>query len=257
MIEGLELWQLATLCGVGLVAAFINVMAGGGGLLTMPVLVFMGIPGAVANGTNRVSILAQNVIAVIAFFRQGYADFRLSLSLLACAVPGAVLGAMAGAQFSGPWFNRALVIIMLIVMALMYLGKDSDTGGNRPQGGKPSRRQLLWGHVLMAGTGLYGGFIQIGAGFIMLPILNRVMGLDLVHANMHKVFIMAGYSVVALAVFASQVQILWQVGLALALGKAVGGWAAAHIQVKRGEGVVRLALNMVLAAFIIKLLFFT
>ena len=80
------------------------------------------------------------------------------------------------------------------------------------------------------------------------------MGLDLVRTNMHKVFIVAGYSTAALAVFASQLQILWLVGLALALGNSVGGWMAAAVQVRKGEGAVRVVLNLVLAAFIVKLL---
>jgi uncharacterized membrane protein YfcA len=249
----LELWQLGLLSAIGVVAGFLNVMAGGGSLLTVPAMVFMGVPGPVANGTNRIAILAQNITAVTAFFRRGFADFRLSLSLAACSLPGAVAGALIGTRLEGIWFNRALALIMVGVMLIMAFG------GNRKQadsGSEPSRRQLILGHLCMVGVGFYGGFIQLGIGFIIMPVLHRVMGLDLVRTNMHKVFIVMSYTVVALAVFASQVEILWVVGLALALGNSIGGWIATNVQVDRGEGVINLVLNVVLVAFIIKLLFF-
>ena len=249
----MELWQLGLLSAIGVVAGFLNVMAGGGSLLTVPVMVFMGVPGPVANGTNRIAILAQNITAVTAFFRRGFADFRLSLSLAACSLPGAIAGALMGTRLEGVWFNRVLALIMIGVMLIMAFGgnrKDRETGGD------PTRRQLILGHLCMVGVGFYGGFIQLGIGFIIMPVLHRVMGLDLVRTNMHKVFIVMTYTVAALAVFASQVEILWVVGLALALGNSIGGWIATNMQVDRGEGVINLVLNVVLVAFIIKLLFF-
>ena len=109
---------------------------------------------------------------------------------------------------------------------------------------------------MMVGAGFWGGFIQIGVGFIIMPILNRAMGLDLVRTNMHKVFIIAIYTTVALSVFASQVEIIWAVGLALALGNSIGGYLGAHFTISKGDKLIRLVLNLVLIAFIIKLLFF-
>jgi uncharacterized membrane protein YfcA len=191
------------------------------------------------------------VTAISTFARRGFSDFRLSLSLAACAIPGAALGAMAGTQLDGVWFNRALAVIMVGVMLLMHFDKGSS---ERPRDHQPTRKQLLRGHLLMIGAGFWGGFIQIGVGFIIMPILNRAMGLDLVRTNMHKVFIIACYTVVALVVFASQVEILWMVGLALALGNAIGGYLGAHFTVSKGERLVRTVLNLVLVIFIIKLL---
>jgi len=115
--------------------------------------------------------------------------------------------------------------------------------------------QLIRGHLLMVAVGFWGGFIQIGVGFILMPVLNRAMGLDLVRTNMHKVFIIATYTIVALAVFSSRVEIMWLVGLALALGNSIGGYLGAHFTVSSGEKLIRLILNLVLIAFIIKLLF--
>ena len=248
----LELWQAGLLTAVGIVGGFLNVMAGGGSLITVPVMVFMGLPGPVANGTNRIAILAQNLTAVVTFARKGFSEFRLSITLAACTLPGAVIGAMAGARLEGAWFNRALALIMLAVMLIMHFDKGSAT---HPRDRQPDRRQLIRGHLLMVGAGFWGGFIQLGVGFILMPILNRAMGLDLVRTNMHKCFIIASYTIVALAVFASQVEILWMVGLALAVGNSIGGYLGAHFTVTRGEKLIKLGLNLVLVAFIIKLLF--
>jgi len=247
-----DLWQAGLLTAVGIVAGFLNVMAGGGSLLTVPVLVFMGLPGPVANGTNRIAILAQNLSAITAFLRRGFSDFRLSLSLAACAIPGALAGALLGSELEGALFNRILALVMLGVMLVMHFDRGhAEQPGDRVL----TRAQLVRGHVLMVAAGFWGGFIQIGVGFIIMPILNRAMGLDLVRTNMHKVFIIAVYTVVALAVFASKVELMWVVGLALALGNAIGGYLGAHFTVTRGENLIRRILNIVLIAFIIKLLF--
>ena len=248
----LELWQGAVLIAVGIVGGFVNVMAGGGSLITVPVMVFMGLPGPVANGTNRIAILAQNLTAIVTFARRGFSDYRLSLTLAACAIPGALAGALVGTQLEGVWFNRALALIMIAVMLVMYFDKGAT---EQSQDHQPTRRQLFNGHLLMVGAGFWGGFIQLGVGFILMPILNRVMGLDLVRTNMHKVFIIAVYTIVALSVFASQIELMWVVGIALALGNSIGGYLGAHFAVTKGEGLIRLVLNLVLVAFIIRLLF--
>jgi hypothetical protein len=248
----LELWQGAVLIAVGIVGGFLNVMAGGGSLITVPVMVFMGLPGPVANGTNRIAILAQNLTAIVTFARRGFSDYKLSLTLAACAIPGALAGALVGTQLEGVWFNRALALIMVAVMLVMYFDKGTT---EQSQDHQPTRRQLLNGHLLMVGAGFWGGFIQLGVGFILMPILNRVMGLDLVRTNMHKVFIIAVYTIAALSVFASQIELMWVVGIALALGNSIGGYLGAHFAVTKGEGLIRLVLNLVLVAFIIKLLF--
>lgn len=238
---------------VGLIAGFVNIMAGGGSLLTVPVMLFLGLPGPVANGTNRIAILAQNITAVIAFFKKGYANFRLSLTLSLCALPGAVAGAYFGSRLAGVWFNRTLAAIMLGVMLLMMFSKkrssDDPGGGTEPQ-------NVVLGHVLMVLVGCYGGFIQVGVGFIVMAVLHRVMRLDLVTVNMHKVFIVMTYTVAALVVFALRVNIMWLLGLCLAVAYSIGAWLGVHLAVARGERLIKIILNLVLILFIIKLLFF-
>ena len=248
-----EIWQGMLLMAVGLVAGFLNVMAGGGSLLTIPIMVFMGISGPVANGTNRIAILAQNLVAVTAFFKRGFSDFKLSLSLSLCSLPGAIVGAFVGTRLEGVWFNRVLALIMLGVMVIMFFDREKEEERGQVE---LTRTRLLLGHGAMVCAGFYGGFIQVGVGFVLMPILSRILGLDLVRVNMHKVFIIGVFTIAALWIFAVRVEILWFLGACLAVGNMAGGWLGAHVSVSRGETAIKIVLNSVLVVFIIKLLFF-
>ncbi|OFX03358.1 MAG: hypothetical protein A3E78_08990 [Alphaproteobacteria bacterium RIFCSPHIGHO2_12_FULL_63_12] len=245
--------ELVILAVAGFASGWINVIAGGGSLLTVPVMVFMGLPGPVASGTNRIAIIAQSLSAIASFRAKGFSDFRLSATLAAAASVGSYFGAQIGVTLDGVWFNRTVAAVMVAVMILMATGDDKT----KPKPDATSKaKNLVLGHVLMVGAGFWGGFIQIGVGFLLMPILYRVMGLDLVRVNMHKVFIALVFTAVAFAVFASKVEIVWEAGAALALGTAVGGWMGAHATIARGEKFIKRALFAVLAAMAVKLLFF-
>jgi uncharacterized membrane protein YfcA len=246
-----ELWQLAVLALAGVAAGFLNVMAGGGSLLTVPIMLFLGLPGPVANGTNRLSIIAQNLVAIRTFLRRGFSDFRLSLTLALAGVPGAIAGSLVGVRLDGVWFDRVLATVMVGVLVLMQLPSGKREGG---EGLPLTRGRLVAGHALMVGAGFWGGFIQIGVGFILMPILHRVMVLDLVRTNMHKVFIALLHNAVALAIFASVVSIHWAFAVALAVGNSLGGYFGARFSVAGGEIWIRRVLTLVLVVFIVKLL---
>lgn len=251
----LALWQLALLTGTGVIAGWLNVMAGGGSMLTIPIMLFMGMPGPVANGTNRVAILAQNATATVTFLRKGINELKLAASLAMAAIPGAIGGAMIGVKLEGEMFDRVLAIIMILMMVLMMTGKKK-TVHTADQPHQPSKKQLIFGHIFMVGAGFWGGFIQIGVGFILFPILHRVMGYDLVRTNFFKVFIALSYTVVVLGIYAAQVEVFWLAGVALALGNSIGGALGARSTIKHGETWIRWVLNSVLIVFILKLLFF-
>jgi uncharacterized membrane protein YfcA len=248
----MEIWQIILLVFVGMLSGWLNVMAGGGSLLSVPVMLFMDIPAPVANGTNRIAILAQNITAVYTFFRKGFSDFKLSLSLSLMACLGAVGGAWVGVQLEGVWFNRLLAAVMIGVMITMATGKKI----RHKTAEEEHAKNLLLGHLLMIVAGFWGGMIQIGVGFILMPILHRVMGFGLVRVNMYKVFVVLSYTIVALAIFASQLQLMWWAGLGLALGNSIGGWYGAHTTIHKGEAWIRRVFFLTLSIFVIKLLFF-
>jgi uncharacterized membrane protein YfcA len=249
----MEYWQILLLIIVGAFAGWLNVMAGGGSLLTIPALLFMDIPAPVANGTNRIAILAQNISAFYAFFRKGYCDLKLSLSLSFFASIGAVAGAMLGIKLDGEWFNALLAIVMVAVMIFMATGDKKETEKENVTS-KP--KNLLLGHFLMIFAGFWGGLIHVGVGFILMPILYRVMGIDLVRVNMYKITIALVFTLVALIIYSSQLELIWWAGLGLAIGNSLGGWLGVHTTIVKGEKWIKMIIYMALSVFIVKLLFF-
>jgi uncharacterized membrane protein YfcA len=221
-------------------------MAGGGSLLTMPAMIFMGMSPATANGTNRIALLAQNVTSVSEFRRRGLADFRLSLTLGLCTLPGAVVGAVAAVRIDPLWFKRLLAIVMVGVLVLTLKNRKKETGEGATHPG--------WAHLGMVGVGFYGGFIQAGVGFIFMALARGLLHPDLVRTNMHKVFVIGMYMVPSLLVFAATGHVRWLGGAALAVGNSLGGWIGTTFQITRGEGVVRVVFAAAVVAMAIKLL---
>lgn len=253
----MEPWQLGLLAALGVVAGILNVIAGGGSLLTLPAMVLTGMDAPVANGTNRVAILAQNITAILTFKKKGYSDFRLSLSLALATIPGAIAGALLGTVVRGVLFNRILAVIMVAILLQMLLKKRSprpkptqDTISN-----EIPRRRFILGHLCMIAVGFYGGFIQAGVGFLLMASLHQVMGLDLVRVNMHKVFIVGAFTLAALTVYIIHGKVLWIPALALAVGNSVGGWIGSHLSVTKGASLIEKVLFVALAVMSIKLLF--
>lgn len=248
-----EAWQYLVLVVIGVISGIINVVAGGGSLLVLPAMILMGVPEAVANGTNRIAIIAQNVAAVEGFRRKGFADFGLSVSLSLCTIPGALAGAWCGAIIPGLLFNRILAVVMLAVVVLMAWPKKKSTVAKAAPEPRDLARRRLWGHLSMVGIGFYGGFILAGVGFLMMAALGALMRLDLVRVNMHKVFIIGFFTLATLAVFAFHGKVWLGAGLALALGTTAGGWIGSHLSISRGEVFIRRFLIATVLVMAIKL----
>ena len=227
----------------GLVAGFINVMAGGGSFFTVSAMIFMGIPPTVANGTNRVAILLQNVVAVKKFrdldiLPEGFASY------IAVAVLGSVIGAYFGSAIPDEAFKKALGLIIIAVSALSLTNPEKLKFIS-------SKRAFPWiGFFLV---GVYGGFVQAGVGFFILAILSA-MGLDLVRANSVKVLIILVFTVFALFVFAVKGKVDLAAGIPLACGNALGAYVAVVVSVKKGHGFVKKIVLATLFAIAIKLL---
>jgi len=230
----MEWVPFALLFVIGIVAGFTNVMAGGGSTLTVPALIFMGLDSALANGTNRVAIFVQNIFAIWGFSKQGFQQFRMSLAMAVCTIPGAVLGAWVAVAMDHTWFKRILGMVILGVVASMLLPMPK-----RSMAVEVSESRKWWAYAAMVGIGFYGGFIQVGVGFLLMAVLYHILCLNLVHVNMHKVFIVFIYTIPALGVFIWTGNVNWGLGLVLAAGNATGGWIAAHAAVKGGERVIR------------------
>jgi uncharacterized membrane protein YfcA len=245
--------EIIVLIGVGFIAGFINTIAGGGSLLTLPILIFLGLPPNMANGTNRIGILFQSIFTTAGFKSKGVITFPFSIYVSISALLGAILGAQIAVDIKGETFNKILAIIMVLVVLMMVFKSKS----NQQNSLEYITGKHLWLSVfLFFFVGVYGGFIQAGVGFIMLFILSSVNNISLVKSNAIKVIVVLIYTIAAVAVFWYNDKIDWKMGLTLAIGNAVGGWIASRWSVKKGDGIVRWFLIVMVIIMAIKLWFF-
>jgi uncharacterized protein len=239
----------AALFVIGFVAAVINVIAGGGSFLTLPLLIFLGLPASIANGTNRVGVLAQNVSAVVGFHRHDVLPARWALGISLPALVGAALGAWTALHVGDLAFRRILAVAMLAVTLWTLLKRGSAVDLAR----EPRRAR---DPILVAGffvTGLYGGFLQAGVGFLVLA-MTTIAGLDLVRGNAVKVFVVMLLTLLSLAVFAGAGHVDWPAGMALGLGNLLGGVVGVRVAVRQGHQWLERAVTATIVVFAVLLL---
>ncbi|MCF6268552.1 MAG: sulfite exporter TauE/SafE family protein [Melioribacteraceae bacterium] len=240
--------QLFLLFFFGMLAGFINVNAGGGSTLTLPMLIFLGLDGAVANGTNRIGIFFQNLSAIFSFKNQKHSQFKLSFKLALFTLPGAIIGAYFAANISNQMFEKILAIVMIGVIITLVLPRKSITAV-----ANPTRKQNFFVYLAMFGIGFYGGFIQVGVGFLLMASLHYLMKQSLVYVNMHKVFIVLIYTIPALLIFIYSDNVDWGFGLTLASGNMIGAWWGAKFSIKGGEKYIKIILIIAVSLMSLKL----
>lgn len=223
-------WLLLALGG--LVAGVINTLAGGGSLITVPLLVFMGLPATTANGTNRIGVLFQNIVAVWRFRREGLDGLRGAGPLLIPALVGSALGATIASRMSAELFRQVFGVAMIALLYPML----KPTSKRAPAHEAP---RAGWANALIFfGIGLYGGALQAGVGLFLIAALAR-SGLDLVRANAIKVVLIGALTAVAVPVFVLNDQVDWSHASALVVGFALGGELGARAAVIGGERLIR------------------
>lgn len=245
--------EIIVLIVVGFIAGFINTVAGGGSLLTLPILIFLGLPPNIANGTNRIGILFQSVFTTAGFKSKGVSTFPFSIYVGISALIGSILGAQLAIDIKGETFNKILAIIMVLVVVFMIINSK-----NKPLDIiEKTRGKHLWlSIILFFFVGIYGGFIQAGVGIIMLFVLSSVNNISLVKSNAIKVVVTLIFTISAVAVFVINDKINWKLGLVLAIGNSVGGWIASRWSVKKGDKLVQKFLIIMVVIMAIKLWFF-
>ena len=244
---------ILVLLAVGLIAGCLNTLAGGGSLLALPVLmIFLWLPHNVANATNRVAIVLQNIFAVLGFKSKGVSAYPFNVWLGISAFFGAIVGAFLAVDIDREVFNKILafvivgVVIYMAINPLKYFKKEENT----------SKKATLTSIIIFFFIGIYGGFIQAGVGYLMIMALTLVNGFSLVKTNSIKVFVALTYTSVALAIFIYYGIINWEFGIPLAIGQACGGWLASRWSVKLGDNWIRYFVMVTASAFAIKLFFF-
>ena len=247
----LNLLHVVLLFGTGIAAGFLNTVAFGGSLLALPMLIFLGLPTAVANGTNRVAIFFQNFSAIMGFRRKGVSDFGYSILLAIPAVIGAVIGAIIAIDIKDAVFNLILAVVMIVMLVLTLLNPTERLKDRMESGDKRSKIVAM---VVFFFIGIYGGFIQAGVGLLIITALRLLTGIDLVRTNAIKVFVIFFYTVVALGIFIMKDKVNWYLGPTLAVGNACGAWLGSHWAVEKGEKWIKVMLVVAVVAFAIRLI---
>ena len=161
----MEWYMYLVIIAAGAAAGFINTLAGSGSLITLPLLIFLGLPANVANGTNRVAILLQNVVGVSSFHRQGVMDWRGGLWLALPASLGAIVGAQIAVNLNEEVMRRTIGALMVVMLVVIIVRPNRWLVG-RPE---MQQRRPSWTQALIFfGIGIYGGFIQAGVGIFLL-----------------------------------------------------------------------------------------
>jgi uncharacterized membrane protein YfcA len=243
-------WQIPLLILLGLIAGVLNVLAGGGSLLTLPVLIFMGLPAATANGTNRVAIFCQNIFAIRGFHKRGVFPIKLALICTLPALVGSYYGATLAISVDDEMFKKILALVMVGVMVFTAVDPIKKL---KIEEGQMSILRLALLLVTFFGVGIYGGFVQAGVGFIIIAGL-LLHGLDLVRINAVKVIVIFAFTIVALAVFIAHGEVNYSLGLALAAGNSVGGIIGTRLAVEKGHEWLKKIVTVTVLVFAIKLL---
>ena len=249
----IEILEIVILLFVGLAAGVINTLAGGGSAFTLPVLIFLGLPPSVANGTNRIVIVIQSLIGALGYKSKGISTFPFNIYLGISASFGAVIGALIAIEIDEKLFNRILAIV-IITIGVLIIANNKKLDSKLIE--KINGKYLFFSLIIFFFLGIYGGFLNAGIGIVIMFILNRYNGLDLVKTNATKVVLITIYSSIALIVFAYNNSINWEKGLWMSLGTIYGAWWSSRWSVKKGDKVIKIVMLIMITIIAIKLWFF-
>ncbi len=235
---------------IGILAGFINTMAGGGSALSLPMLIVAGLPPAVANGTNRIAILLQNLIGTSGFKKEKILDLKGSLWLAMPAVIGAVPGAIVAVKLNDKLLQQVIGGVLILMLVIVIFKPDIWI---KSRAGLVKSRSSWINILVFFLIGAYGGFIQVGTGFFLLTGLVLINGLNLLKSNAIKVFIVLLYTIPALFIFIINKQVDYVLGFTLAIGNMTGAWIGTKTAVKWGPSFIRYVLIAGLAILTAKL----
>ena len=232
-------WEVVLLLVGGVAAGAINTVAGGGSMLTVPLLVLAGVPGNAANGSNRVGILTSNLAAVATFRKLGVEGLVHASRVIVPVLVGSLVGSLGVSRLIGDDAFETVFGLLMIPLVILSVRRP------KPRAEGEGTWSALTVLVVFFAIGVYGGAFQAGVGLVLLAALTR-SGINLVVANSIKVIINSVVTLVALPVFILHGDIRWAPALVLAFGFVIGGSLGARLAVKGGEDLIRRA--MVVAA---------
>ncbi|MDP3273610.1 MAG: TSUP family transporter [Deltaproteobacteria bacterium] len=249
MSGALPLSTLALLALVAFVAGTIDAIAGGGGLLTFPALIAVGLPPHLALGTNKGQSVFGSSVALASFVR----DKKVSVERAKTAFPAAFVGALMGARlvlYVPPTVLRPVILVLLVGVALFLALRPMDTAAKSRV---PARWHTLVGALLGLVIGGYDGFFGPGTGTFMIIAAVALLGDTLTEATANAKVVNFASNLASVVIFASRGVVLWKIALPMAIGQFLGGALGARLAVRGGAKVIRYVVLAVVAALVSKL----
>jgi len=211
--------------GAGILAGFINTLAGSGSLITLSMLIFLGLPPSLANGTNRIGILIQSIVGVLKFQSAGKFAWDDGEFLIVPTTLGAIVGAFIAIDLNEQWMNTAIAIVMAIMLVVIVLEPEKWL---REKSELSANYRGIGNFLLFFLIGAYGGFIQAGVGVFLLFAMVTRCGFSVANANAIKLFLVLIFTVPAVIIFVVYDQVHWLLGGIMAIGQGIGAWIAAN-----------------------------
>ena len=240
--------EIGLLALTALVAGTIDAIAGGGGLLTLPALLAMGLEPHYALGTNKGQSVFGSLAALIGFARAGKLDRERSR----ITFPAGLVGALAGAALVllvDPKTLKPLVLLLLIAAAMVVVLRRPPKSGAvdvRPPVPLQRARYLAIGIALSIGA--YDGFFGPGTGTFVILAFVLLLREPMTNATANAKVVNFASNLASVTLFAMKGTVLWQVALPMAVGQLAGGFLGAHLAVKGGERTIRLGVLTVVIA---------
>lgn len=232
----MEWYIYLAVVGIGFLAGFINTLAGGGSALSLPMLIFTGMPANVANGTNRIAILFQSLVATAEFKKSNVLSTRENLWLIIPSILGTIPGAILAVNINEALMQQVIGFILIFILLIVLFKPDIWI---RSRAGLVSSKSHWVNVLVFFAIGMYGGFIQVGVGYFMLAALVLINGMDLLKSNALKVLLVLLFTPLALIIFILTSQVDYLMGFVLAIGNVLGAWVAAKTAMKWGPQYIR------------------
>lgn len=220
----------------GIIVGVINTLAGGGAIITMTLFTVLGLPIGVANGTNRIAVVLQNLTSSLTFLRKRMLNIKSGVKLSIPAVIGNIMGSMVATHISDTTFKICMAVVLTIV--LIYMIFDNSHKHPHIHGGHPLQIKPLH-YLWFLLIGFYGGYIYIGLGYVILAVTIWSMKLDIITANVIKGFIIFAATPFSLIVFIMNDQVDYVYGLWHGIGNVIGAIFASHFAINWGVKFVR------------------
>ncbi|HYO58900.1 TSUP family transporter [Archangium sp.] len=242
--------EIVLLCVAALTAGVVDAIAGGGGLVTLPVVLATGLPPHVALGTNKGQSVFGAFAALVRYSRAGLLSGKLAAVTFPLGLVGSFLG-VGLVLLVRPEVLKPVVLALLVIVAAFLAFRRGPPPGERPE--PPPKRLLSLGAVIALVIGIYDGFFGPGTGTFLIIAFSGLLGHGLTRASADAKVVNFASNIAAVSLFAYRGLVLWHVALPMAAAQFTGGWIGAHLAVRGGDKLVRKVVLLVVTALVLKL----